>query len=129
MATQTRKSTNYALTVNGATKARSEHFHDNQYGERHYQAWIHPRKGSEAMIKGLIVGWVEYADQYHMAQRFEPSNTLAEDYYAGDYWLAIGKSIIALLSMDLGRLDGGLLDGLVREIATNEGFTKDLTHE
>lgn len=126
MTNQTTKQTNYGIAMNSIANAMSKAFQQNEYGKRHAEAWLHPRKGSEAMIKGLILGWIEYADQYHQSSSFEPHGALAKDYYAGREWLAIGQSIISLLSMDLGRLDGGLLDGLIREIAINEGFTNDM---
>ena len=108
------------------SKVKDESFHENKWGERHFKAWTLPNTGSEAMIKSLIVGWIGYADQYHASTGFEPSSTLAEDTYAGQYWIEIAHSIINLLSMDLGRLDGGTLDRIVREVAMNEGFTEDV---
>ena len=74
------------------------------------------------MIKAQIMALAEYADQYHQAANFEPSETLADDGYAGVYWLEIAQAIIKLLSMDIGRLDGGTLDDTVRAIMQNEGF-------
>ena len=122
MSTTAKRKSNYAVIVNKATAARSKVYQTNEWGIRHWQAWQQPSKGSEAMIKAQIVALAEYADQYHHAANFEPSETLADDGYAGAYWLEIAQAIIKLLSMDLGRLDGGTLDDTVRAIMQNEGF-------
>ena len=123
--TTTKCSSNHSIIVRHRSNVRCKEFHGNAWGLRHENAWITPSHGSEAMIKALITGWADYADEYHRASNFEPHETLSQDGYAGAYWLKIGQSIIKLLSMDIGRFDGGTLDQLIRDIAKNEGFDPD----
>lgn len=128
MPTNTRARSNYAVLNNYVFSKRYEKFHDNNWGARHYDAWHLPSVGSEHMIVSLINGWAEYADSYHKATSFEPYDTLKEDYFAGENWLTIAGSILQLLSMDLGRLDGGTLNTMIHEVLRNEGFEEaDLT--
>ncbi|MCA9334399.1 hypothetical protein KC963_05105 [Candidatus Saccharibacteria bacterium] len=121
------RTSNHAILINGTREAKDQAFRENQWGMRHYEAWQHPRKGAEAMIKALIVGWAEYADQYHQSTGFDAPETISEDSYTSQYWLSIGENIIGLLSNETGRFDCGTLDSLVRRIAMNEGFSNDLT--
>ena len=125
--TTARPRTNYAVLTNFVYEHKSEYFGNNLYGSAHYDAWQIPRVGAEHAIVSLIKGWAEYADSYHKAKTFEPYDLLKEDYYAGENWVAIAKSIKQLLSMDTGRLDGGFLDSMIHAVLENEGFTeKDL---
>ena len=124
----TTRATSHSIIVNATREAKSKAFKENQWGLRHYEAWQHPRKGSEAMIKALIMGWAEYADQYHQSTGFEPAENISADAYTARYWLDTAENIIGLLSNDTGRLDSGTLDSLVRKIAMNEGFSNDLTY-
>ena len=118
-----RRISNYSILVKCATEARYKTFRENQWGDRHFNAWQHPKVGSEAAIKLLLVGIAEYADHYHAATDFEPEEKLATDGYAGSYWLALVSAANNLLSMSLGRFDAGELNHALRDMVRNEGFT------
>mgnify|MGYP000851026118 FL=1 len=125
--TTARPRTNYAVLTNFVYEHKSYFFGNNHFGGAHYDAWHLPRVGAEHAMVSLIKGWAEYADSYHKAKTFEPYDLLKEDYYAGENWVSIAKSIKQLLSMDTGRLDGGFLDSMIHAVLENEGFTeKDL---
>ena len=85
--------------------------------ERHFTA-VRVPKGPEVPIVTLINGWAEYAN-VHRA-RFESG--IGEDYVLGPQWAAIGAALRALLNGELGRLDGGTLDGFLNATLTAEGF-------
>ena len=122
--TTARPRTNYAVLTNFVYEHKSEYFGNNHFGGEHYDAWHLPRVGAEHAMVSLIKGWAEYADSYHKAKTFEPYVLLKQDYYAGENWVAIAKSIKQLLSMDTGRLDGGFLDSMIHAVLENEGFTE-----
>ena len=122
----TRTKTNEQLIHDIILETRRKAFQENKWGERHFVAWLSPTSPQERMIKGLILAWAAYADEFHKADYAEGYEQLADDGYASEYWIDMGRSIIGLLSMDLGRYDGGTLDHIVREVAQNEGFTADL---
>lgn len=125
--TTARPRTNYAVLTNFVSEHKSDFFGNNHFGGAHYDAWHLPCVGAEHAMVSLIKGWAEYADSYHKAKTFEPYDLLKQDYYAGENWVAIAKSIKQLLSMDTGRLDGGFLDSMIHAVLENEGFTeKDL---
>jgi len=50
---------------------------------------------------------------------------LADDSYSGDPWLEILRATRMLLSTELGRLDGGILDAYILEELRDAGFTED----
>jgi hypothetical protein len=50
---------------------------------------------------------------------------LAEDSYSGPVWLVILGAARALLSTELGRLDGGLLDDFILEELGKAGFSEE----
>ena len=91
-----------------------------EWGNRHLSAIRHPI-ASERSIVVLLRGWLEYADQ-HKA-RFE--STIGEDGFLGPEWAKMGSSLLELLNGELGRLDGGTLDSIIREALTAEGFDPD----
>lgn len=118
-----RRISNTSILQACATKARYKVFRENQWGDRHYNAWMHPKIGSELAIKCLFVGIADYADYYHVATDFEPEEQLATDGYAGSYWLALVSAANDLLSMCVGRFDAGELNHALHEMVRNEGFT------
>lgn len=90
----------------------------NGWGDRHVRAWQAPC-GPERPIRSLIVGLAQYADTHR--DRFE--SDISEDYLLGrDYWLSMWKGARGLLNGELGRLDGGTLDGLLIDILEAAGF-------
>ena len=118
-----RRISNYSLLVTCATNARYKTFKENQWGDRHFNAWSQPKRGSESAIKHLLAGIAEYADHYHVATDFVPEERLATDGYAGSYWLALVSAANNLLNMSLGRFDGGELNSALHAMVQNEGFT------
>jgi hypothetical protein len=50
---------------------------------------------------------------------------LSMDSYSGPVWLDVLKAARALLSTELGRLDGGLLDGFILEELGKAGFSEE----
>lgn len=98
-------------------KAAVSSFKDNHWGQRHVAAWTEPQPAEEAIVM-LIRGAAVYADNHH--KRFE--SKLGDDGVLGDPWAEILRSVLTLLNGDLGRLDGGTVDGLVRSMLSAEGF-------
>lgn len=103
-------------------KTAPKRFKENQWGHRHTVGFknhfvpTHEHQPlHEAGIVHLIRGWAEYADAHF--HRFE--STIGEDSVLGEEWAQIGSALRGLLNGELGRLDGGTLDGLILEIATH----------
>lgn len=99
---------------------------ENGWNRRHTDAfsavpsWAGDTRQEYGMIQ-MIRGWAEYADAHF--HRFE--TVIGEDYFLGPLWLEIGKSLRGLLNGELGRLDGGTLDGLLLEIIEHNGYTEE----
>jgi hypothetical protein len=100
---------------------------------RHLQAMAEPfgtmqgnqRAGVNGLERALVImlrGWLEYAESYKA--RFE--SEIGDDYVLGNEWFAIGVAMLSLLNGDLGRLDGGTLDAIIRDNLTEQGFDCDL---
>ena len=66
----------------------------------------------------LLSGWLRYAD----AHRGAYESGIGADYVLGPAWAQIGAGLRALLNGELGRLDGGTLDGLLCSTLTAEEF-------
>lgn len=101
-------------------KVRGQSFGENPWGMRHAEAWIIPH-GSEVGIVGMIRAWAKYADQHRT--RYESS--IGDDGVLGVEWANIGRALLGLLNGELGRLDGGTLDGTIRDILSGEGCDPD----
>jgi hypothetical protein len=101
------KSTEYLIPVNG-------------WQGEHAKA-LHIPRGAEIPFVSLLNGWLEYADSH--SRRFETG--IGEDYVLGPQWAAIGSALLSLLNGELGRLDGGSLDSLIRDTLAAEGFDAD----
>lgn len=93
---------------------------DQGWAQRHLAAWGSPR-GTEVALKHLIVGWARYAEAHQ--QRF--GSSIADDGVLGPAWERIGSDLLLLLNGDLGRFDGGTLDGAIRDIARSAGTNLD----
>lgn len=87
------------------------------WGLRHDTAMRRPQ-GYERGIVPLVTGWAQYADEHF--ERF--SDPIGDDYVLGPEWKAIGEALLGLLNGELGRLDGGTLDGRIRDILEHEGI-------
>jgi len=72
----------------------------------------------EHAITAMLTAWREYARD-HRAQFETP---IGEDYVLGPAWREIGANIRQLLNGELGRLDGGTLDGFILSTMTTEGI-------
>lgn len=108
--------TNYLSTITRTGKGPN----DNGWATRHISAINAPR-GAEVGIVSLLRGWMQYADTH--SQRYESG--IGEDGVLGDEWVKIGDALLGLLNGELGRLDGGSLDGLIRDTLRAEGFDPD----
>ena len=84
---------------------------------RHADAIMNPGT-HEAGIVNLLRGWLQYADRHSI--RYESG--IGEDFVLGDDWKNIGQSLLGLLNGELGRLDGGSMDSLIRNTLKAEGF-------
>jgi hypothetical protein len=73
------------------------------------------------VIGGIIAHWAEYGFEHQNAYE----STLSEDYVLGPAWAKIGEGLLALLNGDLGRLDGGTLDSVIRTSLQAQGWDPD----
>lgn len=103
------------------TVAHGNGDHVNHWVKQHAGAWLSPR-GAEAPIVNLIKAWLNYADKHEE----DLGSSIGEDYYLGDRWADIGFALRDLLNGELGRLDGGTLDGLICGALDAEGWDTDL---
>lgn len=100
--------------VNHRTGKRTPN--DTGWQDRHMAALRAP-VGFEAAIVSMLAGWATYADQHRA--RYE--SRVTDDGVMGDEWTGIGRSILALLNGETGRLDCGTLDGFIRDTLASEG--------
>jgi len=92
----------------------------DSWAARHLAAWDHPQ-GIEKGIVQLTWAAAMYAD----AHRAKFDSGVGDDSFLGPEWESIVRSIRTLLNGELGRLDGGTLDGILSEMLTAEGFNVD----
>lgn len=83
--------------------------------ERHTAALRAPTYAEEGILS-ILRGWLQYADRHRL--QFESG--IGEDYVLGPHWADIGRGIRGLLNGELGRLDGGTLDGLIFDVLGSE---------
>jgi hypothetical protein len=88
----------------------------NQWGASHVAAWNKPHP-----VASMVRSLAKYADDY--AERYE--STLGSDYVLGKAWLEMAKGTLTLLNGELGGLDGGTMDSLIRDMMRAAGFTED----
>lgn len=69
----------------------------------------------------MLKGAVSYAD-WHFSRY---GSKIGDDGVLGPAWAEVLKSLLTLLNGELGRLDGGTLDGLIRGMLDAEGFTDE----
>jgi hypothetical protein len=91
---------------------------ENKWGVRHCDALTRPRAGFELGIVKMLEGAIEYAD--HHRERYEAR--IGDDGVIGDAWERIVRGIRDLRDGELGRIDGGALDGLLVGMLDAEGF-------
>ena len=95
----------------------------NGWGARHADGMHQPRPGHEAALVGLVNALAEYIDG-HATMDYK----VADDGYCGPYWRDIASAAVKLLSGPTGepaRLDGGTMDGMLRDLAELAGFDSD----
>lgn len=97
--------------------AERKDFKGNGWGRRHVSAWADPQ-GPELPIRLMFQALASYADTY--ATRYD--SRIGDDGFLGPAWLDMLKSLRTLLNGELGRFDGGTLDGLAHAIADAAGF-------
>jgi hypothetical protein len=85
--------------------------------DRHDNAMAFPRPGFEAAIVGMLKGWHNYAVSAKLAH----GSPIGDDGVLGPEWQAIGQALLGLLNGDIGRLDGGTLDGFIRNTLRDNG--------
>ena len=95
-------------------KAARQDFQGNKWGERHFQAFVADRTG----IAGMVHHWAQYADVH----RSRYDSLIGDDGVLGPEWQAIGKALLALLNGELGGMDAGTLDGMIRDVLASNGF-------
>ncbi|HEY7195492.1 MAG TPA: hypothetical protein VH439_17245 [Gemmatimonadales bacterium] len=72
-------------------------------------------------VVNLIVALGAYADAHY--QRYETA--IGTDGVLGQAWAEIAQGILTLLNGDLGPLDGGTCDGMIREIMRTNNINPD----
>lgn len=90
------------------------------WSTRHLAALNAPRD-AEVAIVGLLEAWLIYADRHQ--DRY--MSDIGEDGVLGPEWAKVGSALLALLNGELGRLDGGTLDTLIRDTLVLEGYNPD----
>lgn len=95
------------------------HKTQNGWDKRHNDAVIAP--GQREAIIPLLKAWAWYAEAY----KRQHETPIGEDGYAAPYFEEIAHGMNGLLSMDLGRLDGGTLNTFIRETLAENGCDPD----
>jgi len=90
---------------------------DRPWMIRHLAATMLPLP-QERGIAGMIYSWLEYAEDHR--KKFDSS--IQGDGFLGPRWVEIGNALIGLLNGDIGRLDGGTLDHIIRDTLDHEGL-------
>jgi hypothetical protein len=93
-----------------------------EYISRHDRAFHAPKAGFESAIASSLVALRDYA----VAHECTYGSPLAQDGVLGDAWLDMLRGLRALLNGELGRLDGGFLDGAICNLHRAAGFTGEL---
>ena len=71
-----------------------------------------PMNPHETSIVGMIEAWMLYAE----AHEKKYASKILADGVLGPAWQAIGEGLLTLLNGDIGRLDAGTLDGVIRDV-------------
>lgn len=82
-----------------------------------------PKHRMEVAISMLVHGLALYADTH---AELNVGWELGEDCVLGEYWKDAARAVIGLLNGDVGRLDCGTLDGLIRRMAAASKVDPDL---
>jgi hypothetical protein len=71
----------------------------------------------ESSLVYMLRGWYDYARQHE--QRFE--SKIGDDGFLGPAWEEMGDNLRTLLNGDIGRLDGGTVDGFILNTMRENG--------
>tara|TARA_R100001244_G_scaffold131323_1_gene104413 strand:+ start:126 stop:410 length:285 start_codon:yes stop_codon:yes gene_type:complete len=88
------------------------------YLERHIKAMSNPDATERP-----IVDLMEFLSGFRLVHD-EGDSKLADDSYSAPPWLAILKAARTLLSTELGRLDGYILDAFILDELKEAGFSE-----
>jgi hypothetical protein len=89
----------------------------------HNDAVTRPRGFERAIVEGFVA-LSAIAEAYKLAH-FSGGDAIGTDGYASPYFEDMCRAMIKLLSLDIGRLDGGTCDGAVRALASEHGCDGD----
>jgi hypothetical protein len=98
----------------------------NGWENRHENAVIgsdlgrNANKHEDSIVK-MLRGWEKYAQAHRL--RFE--SPIGEDYVLGVAWQEIGEALRTLLNGELGRLDGGTVDGFILDTMAENGINTE----
>lgn len=73
---------------------------------------------SERAVVLMVRGWLEYAESHKAAYQ----SNIGDDYVLRDEWYKIGEALLGLLNGNIGRLDAGTLDEIIRDNLIEQGF-------
>ena len=90
--------------------------------DRHDRAWSMGIQNGPFENGGVMMlkGWRDYATAHK--ERYE--DTISNDGFLGREWLALGKSLRALLNGETGRLDCGTVDAFILDTLAEHGFSE-----
>lgn len=89
----------------------------NGWLRRHVEALERPIAPFESAVVLMSQAWGLYA----LGHRNRYGSSIGEDGVLGPDWASIGRALLGLLNGETGRLDGGTLDGWVRETMRTNG--------
>lgn len=84
--------------------------------------WARRHIEAQSPVKDMIRAWIAYA-VWHTT-RYQA--VLKNDYMMGAAWGRIGYDLLVLLNGNLGSLDGGTLDHIIRHNLEVQGFDPDI---
>jgi hypothetical protein len=97
------------MTTNDLTRVAD----GKNWQSRHLVCWGARSASPAAALRDAIVAWANIAEAHDDAF----SRRIGDDSVLGAAWKQMGHALITMLNGDLGGLDGGTLDKLIRDIA------------
>ena len=95
-------------------------YKSESWKNRHVRAWLSP-KGFEVPITAMVSALGDYRVEHEARY----GSKIGEDHFMGKLYLDLARTIIKLLNGEIGRLDGGSVEQLVRRQLGAAGFTED----
>jgi hypothetical protein len=116
--------TRYALALRNPVLEQRKRIPDDTTGyiNRHDKAWHSPSEGFES---ALVMG-IRSLAAYAAAHEARYDSKLADDGVLGASWEEALRGFRGLLNGELGRLDGGFLDGAICNLYREAGFEGEL---